>query len=69
MNPSQSGTITMQEFTEFLNCYDLNEVLGPFLQAPNEVDINMNVNLVDIRQFENQKREGPKLVYRDYPDD
>lgn len=34
-----------------------------------EVDISMDVQMVDINQFANAKREGPRLVFREYPDD
>jgi len=70
MNPSQTGNVTLQEFTEFLNCYDMSEAIGPFLGTQPEFDIQINnIQWVDTRVFENQKREGPKLVYREYPDD
>lgn len=61
--------MSQKEFGEFLNLYEIEEVLSEYLQTPNEIDINTNVQLVDVTQFSNAQREGPKLVYREYPDD
>jgi len=71
MNSSGGKDITQNEFIEFMNCYDISEALAPFIgNGATEFDITTsNIQMVDTRQFENQKREGPKLVYREYPDD
>eukprot|EP01129_Flabellula_baltica_P000061 TRINITY_DN10063_c0_g1_i1.p1 TRINITY_DN10063_c0_g1~~TRINITY_DN10063_c0_g1_i1.p1 ORF type:complete len:212 (+),score=65.39 TRINITY_DN10063_c0_g1_i1:46-636(+) len=69
MNVSGSQMVTKDEFSQFLLCYDLDEALAPFTGTGDTVNVNLNVSLVDTSVFENQKREGPKLVYRDYPDD
>jgi len=66
MNTSKTGKITYQEFEEFLNCYDIEEAMEPFtgLQGV-AVDLS-RVQMVDTAQFKGQKKEGPKLVYRNY---
>eukprot|EP01127_Copromyxa_protea_P009846 TRINITY_DN2352_c0_g1_i1.p1 TRINITY_DN2352_c0_g1~~TRINITY_DN2352_c0_g1_i1.p1 ORF type:complete len:200 (+),score=48.79 TRINITY_DN2352_c0_g1_i1:50-649(+) len=66
---ANGNTVSQKEFTEFLNLYDIEEVLSEYLLTPPEIDINTNVQFVDITQFSNTQREGPKLVYREYPDD
>jgi len=69
INPSGSGIVTKQEFEQFMNTYDQEEILQDFLSGDG-IDINTNnINWVDTSQFANLKREGPQLVYRDYPDD
>eukprot|EP01125_Pyxidicula_operculata_P000456 TRINITY_DN10486_c0_g1_i1.p1 TRINITY_DN10486_c0_g1~~TRINITY_DN10486_c0_g1_i1.p1 ORF type:complete len:197 (-),score=64.23 TRINITY_DN10486_c0_g1_i1:153-743(-) len=68
MNTSGTGNITKQEFVQFLNCYDIDEALSDFF-GTDGVDVDTSVQYVDVSQFANAKREGPKLVYRDYPDD
>jgi len=68
MSPLTTGVVTKDEFEKFLNCYDIDEALEPFFNT-NGIDIDANVTFVDTSQFANAQREGPKLVYRDYPDD
>eukprot|EP01126_Amoeba_proteus_P050962 TRINITY_DN6063_c0_g1_i11.p1 TRINITY_DN6063_c0_g1~~TRINITY_DN6063_c0_g1_i11.p1 ORF type:complete len:124 (-),score=26.79 TRINITY_DN6063_c0_g1_i11:92-463(-) len=68
MSPN-GATVTMAQFTDFLNLYEIEEVLSEFLRSPIDVEINTNVQMVDVNQFTNAHREGPKLVYREYPDD
>jgi len=68
MSVNPSGIVTKDEFEKFLNCYDIDEALEPFFST-NGIDIDTNVTYVDTTQFANAHREGPKLVYRDYPDD
>jgi len=70
MNPTGNGIVTKQEFQQFMNTYDMEEVLQDFFPPGDGIDINAsNINWVDTSQFANQAREGPALVYRDYPDD
>eukprot|EP01130_Rhizamoeba_saxonica_P006589 TRINITY_DN2624_c0_g2_i1.p1 TRINITY_DN2624_c0_g2~~TRINITY_DN2624_c0_g2_i1.p1 ORF type:complete len:205 (-),score=44.58 TRINITY_DN2624_c0_g2_i1:66-656(-) len=61
--------VNLQQFTEFLNCYDIDEALHPFLGSGNTQTINISVEYVNCEAFVGQARDGPKLVYRDYPDD
>eukprot|EP01124_Arcella_intermedia_P001354 TRINITY_DN1072_c0_g1_i1.p1 TRINITY_DN1072_c0_g1~~TRINITY_DN1072_c0_g1_i1.p1 ORF type:complete len:196 (+),score=14.92 TRINITY_DN1072_c0_g1_i1:94-681(+) len=68
MSPSTAPVVTKEEFEKFLNCYDIEEALEPFFST-NGIDIDGNVSYVDTSVFSSAQREGPKLVYRDYPDD
>jgi len=68
MSPLTSGVVTKDEFEKFLNCFDIDEALEPFFST-NGIDIDTTVSFVDTSLFANAQREGPKLVYRDYPDD
>jgi len=63
--------VTFEEFRHFLNCYDIEEALSDYLShpPPSDVTISTNIQFVDVSQFANAQREGPKLVYREYPDD
>jgi len=62
---TQSGQCTFKEFEDFLNCYDLDEALGPFLGI-REISINNKVQFVDVNQFKEQAAAPKKVVYRDY---
>jgi hypothetical protein len=64
-----SATINLQQFQEYINCYSIEEALADFLGTSIEVEISMDVQMVDVNQFANAKREGPRLVFREYPDD
>jgi len=61
-NPQQASK---KEFEDFLNCYDLDEALGSFLNIQ-EVAVNHNVQFVDTSQFKEQAAQPKKVVYRDY---
>lgn len=61
-NPNQ---VTFQEFENFLNCYDLEEALGPWLNI-NSVNVTKdNVQWVDTTQFRQAAEQPKKVVYRD----
>jgi len=62
---TQTGQATFKEFEDFLNCYDLEEALGAFLNI-SEVTVNNNVQFVDTEQMADQARGPKKPVYRDY---
>jgi len=68
MSNLNGGLVTKEEFEKFLNCFDIDEALEPFFNTQG-IDIDPTVVMVDTTQFANAQREGPKLVYRDYPDD
>jgi len=68
MSVLNNNVVTKEEFEKFLNCFDIEEALEPYFQT-NGIDIDTNVSFVDVSQFANAQREGPKLAYRDYPDD
>jgi len=68
MSSNGSGNVTYQEFEQFVFTYDVDEALEAFFQQQG-MDIDPQVQFVDVSMFTNQNREGPKLVYRDYPDD
>jgi hypothetical protein len=70
MSKTQGKTVSFQEFEDFVCTYDIDEALGAFLNKPS-IDIDLSrVQFVDVSQFTAaNKREGPKPVYRDYPDD
>jgi len=61
-NPQQA---TKKEFEDFLNCYDLDEALGSFMNIQ-EIAVNHNVQMVDTSQFKEQAAQPKKVVYRDY---
>mmetsp|Transcript_27343 Transcript_27343/g.30456 ORF Transcript_27343/g.30456 Transcript_27343/m.30456 type:complete len:200 (+) Transcript_27343:33-632(+) len=66
MNKSGNQKITFQEFEEYINVYELDEALEPFT---NQSGVNIDVERVDfvnVEQFRGQKKDGPKLVYRNY---
>lgn len=64
-----SPTIRYEEFEQFVYCYDMHEALQHFIGSQG-IDVNIEqVQKVDVNQFANSQQEGPKLVYRDYPDD
>lgn len=56
---------TQKEFEDFVNCYDLEEALGPFLNIQ-EIGINHNVQFVDTNQFKEEAAAPKKVQYRDY---
>lgn len=63
---TQTGQVTFKEFEDFLNCYELEEALGPWLNI-REVKVDTNkVQFVDTSQFKNQSAQPKKVVYRDY---
>eukprot|EP01121_Diplochlamys_sp_Union-15-3_P022119 TRINITY_DN931_c0_g2_i3.p1 TRINITY_DN931_c0_g2~~TRINITY_DN931_c0_g2_i3.p1 ORF type:complete len:225 (-),score=67.14 TRINITY_DN931_c0_g2_i3:37-636(-) len=66
MNVSGSGKIVFQEFEEFLNCYDIEEAMQPFTGGSGVSIDPSKVKFVDTSQFRGQKKDGPKLVYRNY---
>jgi len=68
MSSLTNNVVTKDEFEKFLNCFDIDEALEPYFQTSG-IDIDTNVHFVDVSQFANAQREGPKLAYRDYPDD
>jgi hypothetical protein len=61
-NPTQA---TFKEFEEFINCYDLEEALGSFLNI-REITVNRNVQFVDTSSFVAQASQPKKVQYRDY---
>eukprot|EP01120_Amphizonella_sp_Union-15-10_P012146 TRINITY_DN5350_c0_g1_i1.p1 TRINITY_DN5350_c0_g1~~TRINITY_DN5350_c0_g1_i1.p1 ORF type:complete len:198 (-),score=51.33 TRINITY_DN5350_c0_g1_i1:112-705(-) len=66
MNKSGNGKITYEEFVEYLNCYDIEEAMAPFTGQQAVTIDTTKVPMVDTSQFKGQKKEGPKLVYRNY---
>eukprot|EP01114_Cavostelium_apophysatum_P000659 TRINITY_DN105_c0_g1_i1.p1 TRINITY_DN105_c0_g1~~TRINITY_DN105_c0_g1_i1.p1 ORF type:complete len:190 (+),score=51.69 TRINITY_DN105_c0_g1_i1:119-688(+) len=62
---TQTGQCSFKDFEEFLNCYDLEEALGPFLGI-REVTINNRVEFVNVDQFKEQAAQPKKVQYRDY---
>lgn len=68
-SPPSRQQVNFEEFRNFLNAYDMEEALADYLNHTPEINIPTNIQLVDVSQFANAQREGPKLVYREYPDD
>jgi len=67
MTPGEQATY--KQFEDFLNCYDIEEALGCFLNV-SEVSVNThNVQFIDTEQFKAQAAAPKKVVYREYPDD
>ncbi|PRP82197.1 hypothetical protein PROFUN_10406 [Planoprotostelium fungivorum] len=62
---STGGQATFQQFENFLNCYDIDEALGSFLQI-SEVAVQHDVNFVDVSHLKSEAAAPKKVVYRDY---
>eukprot|EP01119_Soliformovum_irregulare_P008552 TRINITY_DN21667_c0_g1_i1.p1 TRINITY_DN21667_c0_g1~~TRINITY_DN21667_c0_g1_i1.p1 ORF type:complete len:196 (-),score=58.85 TRINITY_DN21667_c0_g1_i1:126-713(-) len=54
-----------QEFENFVNCYDLDEALGSFLNI-GEVAVSNNVQFVDTSHFKEEAAKPKAVQYRDY---
>eukprot|EP01122_Echinamoeba_exundans_P017855 TRINITY_DN9806_c0_g1_i1.p1 TRINITY_DN9806_c0_g1~~TRINITY_DN9806_c0_g1_i1.p1 ORF type:complete len:195 (+),score=58.38 TRINITY_DN9806_c0_g1_i1:269-853(+) len=68
LNKSGSGRITFEEFEDYMNTYDIEEALGPFL-ARTSIDVKAQVPMVDISQISTQAEQVTRPKYREYPDD
>jgi len=62
---SQTGQATKKEFTDFLNCYSIDEALGSFLGIT-QVSVDSSVKFVDTSQFKEQASKPKEIKYRDY---
>jgi len=56
---------TFQEFENFINCYDLEEALGSFLNI-SEIKVQSNVQFVDTSVFKAEAEKPKAVQYRDY---
>jgi len=64
-----TGQATFKQFEDFLNCYDIDEALGSFLNINSVAVSASKVQFVDTSQFKSQSQQPKKVVYRDYPTD
>jgi len=67
----ESDRVDFSSFEEFINMSDLDEALGIFIGQTGPIDVKNKVQMVDTQQLSAQARaeNGPKPIYRDYPDD
>jgi len=64
-NMTNTSQATFKQFEDFLNCYDLEEALGPFLNV-REITVRQNVQFIDNSQLVQEANQPKKVVYRDY---
>jgi len=66
-----SDRVEFSSFEEYINMSDLDEALSLFTGQTGPIEVKTNVQMVDTSKLAADARaaNGPKPVYRDYPDD